>query len=274
MQLAKRVVRNTLAAAGLEVRRSRPRYASDPVFSSFAQAAATCGGGYRNHELVRLIVEKNKIFRKRLASGHELPDTNAVRGLLALGFVGQATVNIIDFGGSGGYHYSVAKYLTSARIRWHIVDTPEMVDSARPLEDGQLRYFTSLKGAADALDGRLDLAFSSCSLQYMPDPLKELEQLMELNAPRMFLTRTSLSEDGKDYITIRRGTADDTGPGPAPSEFAGSTFAVPLTIVSRDKFCAKIVERYDICTTVREDIGWYNLNGLSVDNFGFYCRSR
>jgi hypothetical protein len=29
-----------------------------------------------------------------------------------------------------------------------------------------------------------------------------------------------------------------------------ATFAVPLTIVSRDKFTAKIVERYDI----REDI--------------------
>jgi hypothetical protein len=89
----------------------------------------------------------------------------------------------------------------------------------------------------------------------MPDPLKQLEQLMDLNAPRMFLTRTGLSEDGQDCITIHRRTADGNGPGPAPVEFARSTFAFPMTIVSRDKFSAKIVERYDICTTVREDKG-------------------
>ena len=81
-------------------------------------------------------------------------------------------LKVVDFGGACGVLYFLAKKFLKddIEIKWHIVETPMMVRKGKLLESNELSFFNNIKEAVLDFDG-IDLALSSSTLSYAPDPL-------------------------------------------------------------------------------------------------------
>lgn len=147
--------------------------------------------GYENPELI------DTIFRKTVAyePTEPWPEMEGVN-------------SVLDFGGACGRHYKEAKRHSST-IRWAVVETPAMVARAVELEMPQLKFFTSIKTAADWL-GAIDVVHSNGALQYVPNPIHSVRDLCELGAQRILWRRLFIG-DGARIAQISN--LADNGPG-------------------------------------------------------------
>jgi hypothetical protein len=80
-------------------------------YDSYKSAMQACPeSAYEGDELVKVVVEKNLIYRNKL-NNETTFDLATLRILIA--FAGMSnpkdSISVIDFGGGGGYHYSIAE---------------------------------------------------------------------------------------------------------------------------------------------------------------------
>ena len=125
------------------------KLASNKLFNSYESAIAECNRGYEEDSVVMVVYEKTKRYRDNMISVKPL--VSDIRSLstfagLSLAISGKY-LNVIDFGGACGAHYFFTKALLSSRVhlRWHVVETPNMVNMASSLEDGQLKFYDDLE---------------------------------------------------------------------------------------------------------------------------------
>ena len=168
-----------------------------PLFDSFNVASKAClTGGYEYQKLVDVVVRKNKILQDATSSSVEF-DFSAMRIIMAVGLVlnKQEKISVLDFGGGGGYHWFIAKnsFGKNTIFDWRIVETSMMAKVSTELlaKDG-LEFFSDIKSSLKTGE-TLDLVFTSSALQYCEEPLKVLQNLVNLNARHLFITRTPLS---------------------------------------------------------------------------------
>jgi putative methyltransferase (TIGR04325 family) len=143
--------------------------------------------GYEHPELVEVIFQKTKAYRPK-SRWNETART------------------VLDFGGGCGLHYKES----GLDAKWAVVETPAMVARARELETDKLRFFTSIKAAADWL-GDIDMVYSNGALQYTPNPEAVLRELIDLRASMLLWRRTVLSPERKTELQSSR--LADNGPG-------------------------------------------------------------
>jgi putative methyltransferase (TIGR04325 family) len=132
--------------------------------------------GYEHPELTDVIFRKTIAFEPT----GEWPE-----------FAGANTV--LDFGGGCGLHYKQAFRSLPREAKWAVVETPAMVSRAKALETEQLKFFVDIQSAAAWL-GAVDVMHSNGALQYVPDPLKTLDDLCALGAKTMLWQRLKLSD--------------------------------------------------------------------------------
>lgn len=256
------------------------RFRVSRTYPSYEDALKYCGVGYEVAGLVKVVVDKNEIFKQKLFSPHEpissndtrVIDIGALRTIIGIGIVSKGgTLNVLDFGGGGGYHYLIAKAVFGDRInlRWNVVETSAMVAEARRMEDGHLKYFDNIEKAALDL-GTVDLVFTSGALQYTPDPVDSLKKLLNVNAASVFITRVGLS-GATDKIIIQYATLSANGPGPLPEGISDESTAFPCSFVSLGRFEKALEEKYVIKLKICEDRAAYNAAGEVIDMYGYLC---
>src|SRR5664279_1963230 len=103
-------------------------------YSSFADATLACrNGAYQSNALVRVVVEKNSIYEQNLKSNPVL-DLSNLGALLSLGIANlNGRLNVLDFGGAGGHHYTIANiaFGVDHPVRWNVVETAAMAMAAQ-----------------------------------------------------------------------------------------------------------------------------------------------
>jgi putative methyltransferase (TIGR04325 family) len=182
------------------------------------------------------------------------------------------TLRVLDFGGAGGNHYSIARTALGADrdIRWNVVETEPMVRAAnRKLAGSGLKFFDNIAGAASDLD-EIDLVFTSGALQYTPDPLMFLSMLLDLKARYLFITRTALNTVDKKAITLQRSRLSDNGPGSLPARFVDHEVEYPITFVGKATVEHLIRERYSIRYSIEEGQAYRRL-GPQFNMYGYFC---
>jgi putative methyltransferase (TIGR04325 family) len=179
-------------------------------------------------------------------------------------------LNVIDFGGACGAHYFFSKALARGRfsMRWHVVETPNMVNMASSLEDGQLKFYDDLEKAKNAL-GRVDIVFTSSTLQYVPRPYESLKRLTECGASSIFITRVGLSTLSTELIMVQAADLSANGPGPMPAGMKDSVTKYPVTFARKDKFEEIISKNYLIQIQLMEDKKAYSAGRHSIDMYGY-----
>lgn len=247
--------------------------ASPPMFSSYDAASAACqNDAYEGADLVKIVIEKNIAFRKTIQSSPVL-DLSALRTLIGVGLANtQEKLNVLDFGGGGGYHYALAKIaLGNNRIlRWNVVETSAMSREAQRIADMDLKFFDNIRDAKNNL-GLVDLVFTSGALQYCPKPLEVLKELTELGAKYVFITRTPFNDSDKNLISIQVSKLSENGPGPLPLGFRDKSVSYPITFASRREAERILNEKYEIRFLTREDKGTFRAGKNMFDMSGYFC---
>ncbi len=246
---------------------------TEPRFSTFEEAALTCqSNAYQNDEIVKVVVQKNALYKEKL-NKEPIFDLGSLRTLIALGASRTSNkLNVIDFGGGGGYHYTLSSIAFGSKndISWNVVETPAMSKEAKSLENEKLKFFDNITDAKNS-SNEVDLVFTSGALQYCPNPLRFLQDLVEVNAPHLFITRTPFLESSKEIITIQASNLSANGPGPLPKGFTDRTITYPITYVSRKAVEELLKTKYDIRFMTDEGEGVFRLGDEEVTMNGYFC---
>jgi putative methyltransferase (TIGR04325 family) len=242
-------------------------------YKNYEEAIAACQNGtYQNDELVKVIVDKNVAYKQQLQMD-TIFDLGTLRILIAVGLSkSDNSLNVLDFGGGGGYHYTIASiaFKDIPCLKWNVVETTAMANEAQRVANKKLNFFDNVADAAVDL-GRVDLVFTSGALQYCPSPLAALKQLTEVNAKYLFITRTAFTETEVDLFTTQTSYLSVNGPGPLPEEYVDREIKYPVTYASKSKAEEILKERYHIQFLIIEDKGAYRIGSTEVDMFGYFC---
>ena len=197
----------------------------------------------------------------------------AFRTLAAIGLSAQGSnLNVIDFGGGAGYHYKLAKiaFGSERTIKWHVVETPEMISEALRIKEVDLRFYDDIGDAKNDFM-KVDLVFSSSALQYCPDPLYYLKELVKINAKYLFITRTPFVDSTENIISIQKSNLSSNGPGPLPEGVKDKCVFYPITYVSRSAVEDILSQNYEIKFMTDEGSGVFNIKGSTINMNGYFC---
>ena len=147
--------------------------------------------GYNNLTLNKSIIKKTIKFSNFNSINEQ--DTNIQRTIKFLKFIKKKKLNnIIDFGGGAGYHYLIAKIkLPNFNCRWQVIENKTMVRLCNKVfKYRNLFFFNSLNNIK-----KIDILFSSCSINYTKNPLKTLKIISKLDSKYLYFTRTPLTQN-------------------------------------------------------------------------------
>jgi putative methyltransferase (TIGR04325 family) len=232
---------------------------------------------YNNDSLTRMIVEKNLAFRNELSRNKTI-DLGAMRTVVGA-CLSTATPNkairVLDVGGGGGYHYFITRLVLDDHIKidWRVIETDSMVRSARELATNELKFFSSIREAIAGVDG-IDLILASSSLQYFSDQNLVINEMLQVRARNIFITRTPFSLTEPAAGEQQHSLLSSNGPGPLPSGYEDQVVAYPIFIMNLDEFLGKFTPVYDIKFRIKEESPGFRINGKYFDNYGFYFTLR
>lgn len=250
------------------------------VFESYESAAAQCiGFGYETSDLVEIVCRKTAIYRDqlgidgpaRLAGG----DTLALIGIGLAHRCSEQTINVIDYGGACGAHYFLLKSVLKDRVNlnWHVVETPAMANRAAELETDELRFFSSIEDATSDFD-RVDLAFSSGTLQCVPNPAEHLRMLLRPQPEFVVLARLGLTTGSAEVVTIHEARLSHNGPGPLPPGCMDGITRYPFTFPTQFEIESIIAEKYQLLLTAPDPSGVFPVKNEPLIGIGYIGRIR
>jgi putative methyltransferase (TIGR04325 family) len=256
----------------------RRRMLDTRACTSFQQALTdSAGDAYEANDLVEAVVAKNVAYRQALIDTSTL-DLSAVRTLAALAIAGASParpLSVLDFGGGGGSHYTVARAALGRDqpLRWAVVETPAMVRAAAPMRDGSLEFFDDIEAARDYL-GAIDLTFTSSALHYCPAPLDVLARLGALRAQHLMITRTAFFDGVDTLFSVQKSRISSNGPGPLPAHIADRDVCYPSVFVPRHDAERVLRSNYVIRARLDEEAEVFRVGGEPIGYSGYICELR
>ena len=243
------------------------------TYATYDEAMADCTPkGYENDAIVNVVVEKNLRYREKMKTAPVLR-LDELRSIVGLGLARRTSeLNVLDFGGGGGYHYTIANLVSSStdRLRWNVVETPAMARAAAPMATEKLKFFDDVEAAALDL-GRVDFIFVSSSNSYTREPLDTLRLFATLGAKHLHITRTPLSVHREKIIVKQTTWLGDNGPGPMPEGVANRQVSCPDTAVNQAAFEAELRKTFKICVATTEDRDIHRTALESIHYYGYLC---
>jgi len=244
-------------------------------YNSYDDALKNCPTqkAYENTELCRMIGDKTINHIKKL--DNKPYALNAVNIFLVsiiqkyLLEYQTKDILILDFGGACGAHYFETKRFFGQKInlKWIVVETPEMVNSAKEhgLENEELFFVDSLI----KINSSIDLVHSSGALQSVPDWLEYLKRLVGFNAKYMLFNRMMFNENNRTFVTIQKSRLSANGPGPIPEKYKDKDIFYPHTTISYNSFNEIIMENgYGLEWSFEEHSGSYQINREKITGKG------
>lgn len=244
------------------------------IYANYDEALSACSGlGYSMQELTEVVVKKNVTMKQSLKRDQFL-GSDATRTLMSIGFaLNSKSIRVLDFGGGGGYHYTLARLALGeeCNIKWNVVETETMCQSAHPMEDESLKFFSTISAAEKDL-GNVDLLLSSSALQYCPDPIAYLKELLAVSAKYIYITRTPFFPGDQTLVSVQSSMLSHNGPGPLPSGYTDQEILYPISFVPVDQVEALIQEKYTIRFKVLEEPANLFVENKAVNAYyGFFC---
>lgn len=243
------------------------------AYKTYEDAIAACQkDAYQSNDLVKVVVDKNLAYKDKVEQ-EAIFDLGTLRTLIGLGLSKTSdSLNVIDFGGGGGYHYTIASnaFGNSTQLKWNVVETTAMASEAQRIANLNLKFFDNIAEASKDLES-IDLIFTSGALQYCPSPLTFLKQLADINAKYIYITRTAFTDAEEDIFSTQVSHLSSNGPGPLPIGYVDKLMTYPITYVSQSKAEAILKEKYHIQFKIIEDKAAYIVGNKEIDMFGYFC---
>jgi putative methyltransferase (TIGR04325 family) len=247
-------------------------------YATYGEALADCTErGYENVDIVNVVLEKTKRYRDSVFQKREplhLSATSAYSLCSLLGFIESQEINVIDFGGACGAHYFLARAVlpSSCKLRWLVIETPEMAQRAKAvLSTDELSFSSSLSDAAASVQ-RIDLLHTSGTLQYVDKPCDYLRTLVAVSASHILINRLGLTKGNHDVITVQESWLSWNGPGPMPDGIPDRKVRYPYTFLRESTFYDAIRENYDIVMTFDDPSGTFPVDDEPIVGVGLLAR--
>jgi len=243
------------------------------IFDSYLEAELACRvNAYKDLDFARLIIEKNILFNKTIQLNNNY-DLEMMRTIIPFGSIESSiSLTVLDFGGGGGYHASIAKSAlkNGKDIFWNIVETPAIVSMAENYAIKYCSFYRSIEKAKEAVS-KVDLVFTSSSLQYCSDPLDYLQKLIAIQAPYFYITRTPFLQNDNKIITVQSSKLSSNGPGPLPPQYKDTLVEYPIVYVSQFEVERLLKEKYHIKFRIDEGPGSFSFRNEKISMVGFFC---
>jgi putative methyltransferase (TIGR04325 family) len=123
-------------------------------------------------------------------------------GLMLIAAKNNSTLKVLDFGGSlGSTYFQNKKFLDELRyVEWNIVEQEGFVPIGRDfIEDEVVRFFYTLTESITER-GMPDILITSCTLPYLEQPYKVLEELTRYKIPYLIIDNTPFNRRDNDRI--------------------------------------------------------------------------
>ena len=222
---------------------------------------------YQNSELIDSIILKHKKFQESSSKNNELniSDFRTLYGLLLA--VNKNKINIVDFGGGPGTHYTIArKILPNIQFEWNIIETPKFVEEAKKQNNSEIKFFSEL----NSVTSLIDIMFTSSALQYTPDPIKSLSSIVEKKAKYLIITRTPFTQFGKITGT-QNSLLSENGPGESLKQTINKIVTYQIIIENIDLVEKIIKQYYTIRLKIVEEKNVLKVNKNNIDYYGYFC---
>jgi putative methyltransferase (TIGR04325 family) len=182
----------------------------DTIYNSYSEALKDCvSNGYENSAIINFAQEKTKLYRQNIANG-VIPHVINLNIFPLLSLINELaktkkSINIIDFGGGDGGHYLLIRQLLSSEIRlkWQVVETPEMAKGMKAFETDELSFSDNLDDTLQKTE-KINILYTSGTLQYTPNPYQFIQKMLDSDADYVVFNRQSMNANDRDLITIQR----------------------------------------------------------------------
>ena len=243
------------------------------TFGSYLEAESACRvNAYQDSDFAKMIIEKNILFNKTIQLTNNY-DLEMMRTIIPFGSIEfSKSLTVLDFGGGGGYHASIAKNAlkNGENIFWNIVETSAIVSMSENYTIKHCSFYKSIEKAKEAVS-KVDLVFTSSSLQYCSDPLVYLQKLVAIQAPYFYITRTPFLYNDKKIITVQSSKLSNNGPGPLLPNYKDTLIEYPIVYVSQFEVEKLLKEKYHIKFRIDEGPGSFSFRNEKISMVGFFC---
>lgn len=211
--------------------------------------------GYGNSELLEAVVLKNKLRIKALESSKVISgrEFQAI-ALVNYVYIGKP-LTVVDFGGGAASHfYMCEKFIPEKIATWVVIETPGMVaGSEREFQHPKLCFVDDLRKVNLEIE-KPDVVFSSSALQYTPDPLKAIRDLLALDPRTFIVTRTPLTELEEPVRGEQKSSLSSNGPGPLPEGIQNTDVFYSIVIPPRKSVESLMSKNYRIKLNISEGL--------------------
>lgn len=215
-------------------------------YESYTSASLASGDTYDNAIISEIAVENAKSVL--LQSDFQRHSGGGGHVFLALPIAARnskGVVRVLDFGGAAGLHAALSiKTLTDVDQRWAIVETPSMVRACSGLSTENVQFFEAIEDALSWL-GEADLVHSSGALQYMPDAIASVNELLSIKAQLLLIQKSALSL-GREIVELESISLGGHRSGRFSQAHHDHVAKIPVTYVNQDDFITSLCNGYDI----------------------------
>ena len=272
-------VRELLSPALLAAMRRIKARSRKAKYTTYTEALAACSkDGYENHEVVEVVTQKTLYYRDELSQRDKPTPINATNAYsligLLLSIAREERIQVLDFGGAAGAHYFLARSIVpkSTKLNWVVVETPAMAESASALLETEELHFTAELEDAGRWLGQIDLLHTSGTLQCVPDPYEKLQQLINIKAQYMLLSRLGLTQGDHDVITIHKSQLSWNGPGPLPPGILDREVSYPFTFPQESMFRSMLNKSYEEMAVFEDTSGIFQVAEESIVGMGLLAK--
>ncbi|MBV8255592.1 MAG: methyltransferase, TIGR04325 family [Chitinophaga sp.] len=257
------------------------RILKEKTYNTYAEAAEKCKRSlYEDNAIVQLLADKAKDNSFTTPTSKPLnPGCLALADVISrhlIEYPGKL-VTVIDFGGGNGdYYYNTRRVLNNdVQLKWVVVETPAMAQVLQPYQTKELFFADTIEKAMSLVDNKLDILFTSGTLQVMPDPYQTIEMLCNTNSNYMVFHRQSLSLENFDIISIQTSLLSWHGSTKLPENFKEKIIKYPYTSIQRSRFEDQLKNtKYQLLYTFDEGTGVKRVNNYNVKGTSYiYKRS-
>lgn len=142
------------------------------------------------------------------------------------------------------------------------------------INSDELSFHSTVADAKEHL-GAVDLVFTSGALHCTSDPLGNLTELLNVDAQKLFITRTIFSEGNEQVAIVQHSRLSTNGPGPLTPGVVDQDIFYPNSFVPFEHI-ERTSNKYGYSTRfkMREDSSVFDIEGLTLNMYGLFCEKQ
>jgi putative methyltransferase (TIGR04325 family) len=234
------------------------------------EQALICANGYQDGNILEKVKQStiqtcndNTLFsRDALIDKKVQYSYPLLAAILNVLIENKGRLSVLDFGGALGATYFAFKHYCQSEVslQWMIVEQPSYVQCANEiLQYADLSFFTQIED----IQHRPDIIILSATLQYLSEPYRLLQKLIDVNAKYLLIDRTWFNQSDVDKMIVVEHV---------PEHIYKSSY--PSWLFNYDELLTYCSSTFDIICEFDAIEGHFSKSGFNIASKGVFLRRK